>query len=412
MNDQNKHPEAITRAGEYSNPFQRADRPDHLSHGAVAIESERAIAQIQAKVIAAHKFPRDPASCFERVKQACSSLSLAEAAFYSYPRGGEIVHGATIRLAEELAQIWGNIDIQVIELARREGETELQAVAWDLETNTSSAVGFTVKHRLDRRDGSKELTDQRDIRDLTANISARKIRGQILAILPEALVRAAIDMCRDTLAKSIGAQMDDKCAALIGRFKKFGVTEKAILKFFDVKNAGAINVAQATTLSSIYRTLKAGEASAFEIFEQGMSSEQIRARKAQGGHQAPAPSQGGKAPASTAGGEQGGQEPPQKENQRQEQPKPEEPKKGTVAWYKMKIQEFGAESEKGAKLKDLQAQYAALLEADMRAKRQGEQEPLQEDSTEQSQHTEPGAATSGPPEVPGGLDDDDDWFNE
>ena len=401
MNEQNKHPEAITRAGDYSNPFQKMDRPDHLSHGAVAIESERAVATIQAKVIMAKKFPRDPADCFERVKQACGNLSLAEAAFYTYPRGGEVVHGPTIVLAKELAQIWGNIDHQVIELARREGETELQAVAWDMETNTSSAVGFTVKHHLDTRNGRRELTDQRDIRDLTTNIAARKIRGQILAVLPEALVRAAIDMCRDTLAKSISAGLEDKRAALVARFKEFGVTERAILLKFDRKNLNAVDARQVATLSAIYRTVKAGEASASEIFEQGLSSEQIRNRKAQGGPQT------NQAPASTGGGEHGGQEPPPKVNQ--EQNKPKEPKKGTVAWYRKQIEDRGATPEKGAKQKDLQAQYAALLEAEHRAQRQGEQEAK---PTEEAQEPSGGQE---PPEAPPTAayeDDDDDWFNE
>lgn len=419
MNEKNKHPEAITRAGDYVNPFQKEGRPDHLSHGAVAIESERAIAQIQAKVLMAKKFPRDPADCFERVAEACGSLSLAEVAFYSYPRGSEIVNGATIRLAEELAQIWGNIDVSVLELARREGETELAAVAWDMETNVSNSVNFTVKHELDTKGGARELKANRDIRDLTANVSARKVRGRILAVLPEALVKAAIDMCRDTLARSIASTLEDTRAALVGQFKQFGVSEGAILRKFDARNLNAINARQVATLGSIFRTIKAGEASAAEIFEQGLTSADIRNRKAQGGHQAP---QGNQAPPKATtpapSQEQATQGPPQGNQAPPPQAKPQETKKGTVAWYKMKIQDLGGVPAKGAKLAQLQAQYAELLEQDMREKRTGEeahQEPHQGDSQEEAtqavnQAIEEAQGQEEPPQT--AYQDDEDWFNE
>src|ERR1700677_4288367 len=56
--------------GEITNPFQRARSP-HLNEGAVAIESERAIAEAQGKLILAKRFPRDEGMAFDRVMEAC-----------------------------------------------------------------------------------------------------------------------------------------------------------------------------------------------------------------------------------------------------------------------------------------------------------------------------------------------------
>ena len=39
------------------------------------------------------------------------------------------------------------------ELSRRAGESEMEAYAWDLETNTMSSQKFTVKHIRDTRAG-------------------------------------------------------------------------------------------------------------------------------------------------------------------------------------------------------------------------------------------------------------------
>jgi hypothetical protein len=50
---------------------------------------------------------------------------MAETAFYSYPRGGQTVSGASIRFAEELARCWGNIEYGIKELSRDKDKSEM-----------------------------------------------------------------------------------------------------------------------------------------------------------------------------------------------------------------------------------------------------------------------------------------------
>src|SRR3546814_1560898 len=135
----------------------------HVHAGTVAIESERAVAESQAKMLLAQKFPRDEAAAFAKAMAACQRPSLAAAAFYSYTRGGETISGPTIRLAEELARCWGRIEYGVRELSRRDGESEMQAYAIDLENLAWSTKNFAVRHVRDTRGGQKMLTDGRDV---------------------------------------------------------------------------------------------------------------------------------------------------------------------------------------------------------------------------------------------------------
>ena len=74
---------------------------------ATSIEQSRAIAQVQAMMIAAKQYPRDEGRARARMQDACGLMSLAERAFYRYPRGGEQVEGPSIHLARELARCWG-----------------------------------------------------------------------------------------------------------------------------------------------------------------------------------------------------------------------------------------------------------------------------------------------------------------
>ena len=182
------------------NPFERARTPEHVSAGTVSIESERAIAEAQGALVVAKRFPRDEAKAFARVMDACRRPSLAAVAMYAFPRGGETISGPSIRLAEELARSWGNIDFGLRELSRKDGVSEMEAYAWDLETNTKSAQRFTVRHVRDTRQGQKVLTDERDIYELTANQGGRRLRARILAVIPPDLVDAAVEECRRTMA--------------------------------------------------------------------------------------------------------------------------------------------------------------------------------------------------------------------
>ena len=119
------------------NPFAVGKRKN-INEGTVTIESSRAVAEAQGKLVIAKNFPRDEVEAYAKAMEACKRKSLAEKATYSYPRAGSTISGPSIRLAEELARCWGNIDFGVKELSQKEGESEMQAYCWDMETNTIS----------------------------------------------------------------------------------------------------------------------------------------------------------------------------------------------------------------------------------------------------------------------------------
>lgn len=214
---------ALAAAPPARNPFER-QQAEHLNAGAVAIESERAVAEAQGALVIAQRYPRDPFRAYERVIAACQRPGLADAAFYNFPRGDGKVSGPTIRLAEELARCWGNINFGMRELSNRDGVSEIEAYAWDLETNTKSSQVFTVRHIRDTKGGGRELTEQRDIYELGANMGARRLRARILAILPDDLVSAAVNECKRTLANGGGEPMQDRIRRTVKAFGGRGVS--------------------------------------------------------------------------------------------------------------------------------------------------------------------------------------------
>ena len=127
------------------------------------VAAQREIAEVQAQIFMARQFPRDEVSAVDKIMKACTRESLAETATYTYARGGTDISGPSIRLAETIAQCWGNISFGVRELEQRNGESKVEAYAWDLETNARVNKVFQVSHIRHTRKGQERLTDPRDI---------------------------------------------------------------------------------------------------------------------------------------------------------------------------------------------------------------------------------------------------------
>lgn len=201
---------------------------ENVNQGTVAIESSRAVAEAQGKLIIAKRFPRSETEAYARAIQSCQRKGLAEKAFYSYPRGKETVTGVTIRFAEELARCYGNLDYGIKELSQGDGVSEMQAYCWDLETNTMSLQNFTNKHIRESKYGNTELKSQRDIYELNANMGARRLRSRILAILPPDLVEDCIAECKKTLKGDNTIPMADKVKQIVVNFQKLGVSKEQL----------------------------------------------------------------------------------------------------------------------------------------------------------------------------------------
>lgn len=189
---------------------------------ATAIEQSRAVAEVQAAIVVAQQCPRNIQQALADMRDSCKQTRLAERAFYRYPRAGSTVTGASVHLARELARCWGNVQYGIAELRRddAEGFSEMQAYAWDVQTNTRSAQIFIVPHKRDTKDGTKSLVDMRDVYENNANNGARRLRAAIFSILPPWFVQEAEELCNKTIAEGGGVPLPQRIAAAIATFER------------------------------------------------------------------------------------------------------------------------------------------------------------------------------------------------
>ena len=256
-----------TAPAELPNMPQAAAIPnDTINQGTVLIESSRAIAEAQGKLIIAKRFPRDEIAAYSKAIEACKRPAMAEKAFYSFPRGGQTVEGPTIRFAEELARCWGNIDYGIKELSQDDGKSELQAYAWDLETNAQSVQNFTNPHMREVGKKMVTLTSQRDIYENNANMATRRLRARILAILPSWFVDDCITECKKTLAGQNDIPLIDRVKKMVVSFAKFGVTQQMIERRLK-KSIDSMNADDFVEYTGIFNALRNGESKVAEWFE-------------------------------------------------------------------------------------------------------------------------------------------------
>lgn len=230
--------------------------------------------EVQAAMVIAKKFPRDYIAAVNRITTSCQRKTLAERAMYEYPRGGQKVKGPSIRLAECLAQNWGNIDFGYTIMSSTATESEVMAYAWDLETNTRQSKVFIVKHVRSTRNGDYPLTDPRDIYEMIANQASRRVRACILGIIPGDVVDCAVQECEKTLINGNDKPLIDRIRGGVKMFQeKFSVSKEMLEKRIGCK-AEAFSEQDMITLTNIYNSLKDGMSKREDWFEVGLPEEE------------------------------------------------------------------------------------------------------------------------------------------
>ena len=256
---------AVIERSTADNPFGNPAIASRQAEALVAVEQSRAIAETQAAMLVAKKCPRDQIAAMDRILNACARPTLAEGALYTYSRGGTEITGPSIRMAEALAQNWGNLAFGIRELEQRPGESTVEAFAWDMETNVRQVKVFQVRHVRDTKKGSYALTDARDIYELTANQGARRLRACILGVIPGDVVEAATKQCETTLATKAEIT-PERLAHLLEKFAEFGVTKDQIEKRIQ-RRLDAMTPAQMVDLGKKYNSLKDGMSTPADWFE-------------------------------------------------------------------------------------------------------------------------------------------------
>lgn len=257
------------------NPFGSTAVAERSARGVIEIEQNRVVAEVQAAMMIAKRFPRDPVKAMDLILQDCTRMSLAENATYDYARGGTNISAPSIRLAEVIAQRWGNLECGVKEISRHAGYSEAMTYAMDLESGFRDVKTFQVKHWRDTKQGGYQLTEERDIYELVANMGARRKRACILAVIPGEVAEAAVKQCDVTL-NTKAEVTPERLKSLLEKFAELSVTQAQIEARIQ-RRLEAMTPALLVQLGKVYTSLKDGMSVVSDWFEaQSVETEQTK----------------------------------------------------------------------------------------------------------------------------------------
>lgn len=263
-------------------PSPEDGNPPHLKqHNAVVpgsgtlsapalIERDRALQEVQAMVVMAQRFPRNPVTAEAEIMAACEYYEFASKSLFQYKRGGQKIEGGTIRFAELIASAWGhmNYGFRVLECYQR--HCVVESFCWDMQRGTLARRTTHVKFELKLKDGrTKYLTDPRDQYEMTANYANRRVRACIEQMIPLHLRMKALARVKLTIAEGPkNKPWDQRVADLVKGFKDEGVTVALLEKYLDHPIA-TLSKDEFVDLMGVFNSIKTKECSREEFFDLG-----------------------------------------------------------------------------------------------------------------------------------------------
>jgi hypothetical protein len=259
-------------------PAQQSTALTAPGETASASVSAREKAAVEARFMMAIGRPRSVDAARLRILDACRRPRFAEAARYLKPiGGGKKIPGFSIRFAEEVARLWGNLDITSAVVFDDAERRIYRVAATDLETNTSQNQDVIVEKRVERsfvKEGqvvvSRRLNSQgketflveatEDDLHNKANAALAKVRRNLIhALIPADIREEAEETCIETMKNRDAEDPEGARKRITEAFWGIGVTPQQVEVLLGHPLA-QINPAELTMLRSIYTAIKDGEA--------------------------------------------------------------------------------------------------------------------------------------------------------
>lgn len=258
----------MAKTGSELAPFEEEQAQAPMTQGSmIEVAQSGAAARVQAAMVIAQKFPRDPVASESRILVDCRRMKLAEQAFYSYSKGGSSIFGASVHLSRAMAANWGNCECGWVVLASSPEESIVECFCWDYQTNHKQSITFTVRHEMKAHQKIKKLTDPREVYEHVANMAARRVRAVTLGVLPGWLQDAAVEQCQKTLAGGSKTPLIDRVKALVRWFAdNHSITQEMIEAWLQHK-LEVTDEAQFIRLRGIAQSLRDGASKREDWFQ-------------------------------------------------------------------------------------------------------------------------------------------------
>lgn len=262
----------------------QAPAPMAVVETASSAVAAREKAAVEARYLVAISRPRNADAARVRLLQRAKSPMFASVAEYSKPvGGGKTAKGASIRMMEEIARQWGNIDVQSPVVFDDHERRIVRVTVTDLESNYAASVDIILEKTVERRSprsgdqvlGSRVNSQGQTVYRIAAdedaflvkqNAAISKARREcIRAVVPGDLVEEAMQQCADTRRQEVKEDPAGARKRISDAFFSIGIMPQQLCDYLDKPSLEAVTEAELELLRSIYTAMKEGETTWKEV---------------------------------------------------------------------------------------------------------------------------------------------------
>jgi hypothetical protein len=196
----------------------------------------------------------------------------AQSCFYCLPRKEKDgtkkeIRGASIRLAEIVANSWGNLHAAT-RIVENDGRwITSEAVAWDLESNVKISVQNKISIWFGEKQGKGGYQSNQYMQTvLAAASSAKALRNAIFKVVPKALVDRVLERA---MSFAVGDQKTiySKLTAVVDKLVKMGIDKEKMLAYYGQETVNGLTPDDLQSLIGIGTAIKEKHIKIEEVFE-------------------------------------------------------------------------------------------------------------------------------------------------
>lgn len=230
-------------------------------------------AELDVQITTAKAYPRLPQKAMEYALQlATMDEETAQSCFYCLPRkdkegNKKEIKGASIRLAEIVANAWGNLHAAT-RIVENDGKSiTTEGVAWDLESNVRISMQNKVSIWFGEKNGKGGYQANADMQTLLTNASSAKaLRNAIFKVVPKALVDRVLEKAM-TFAVGDQKTIGSKVTALFDKLTKMGIEKQLILEYYGYQTLDQFTPDDLKSLIGVGVAIKEGHIKIDEVFK-------------------------------------------------------------------------------------------------------------------------------------------------
>ena len=219
-------------------------------------------AELDVQIATAKAYPRDIKTFMARATElACMDEQTAQSCFYVLPRKDKDgtrkeIKGASIRLAEIVANCYGNLHAATKIIGNDGNHITASAVAWNLQDNVKIEVQNKVSIRFGEKNGTGGYTANADMQTMLSNAaSAKALRNAIFKVVPKALVDRVLEQAM-TFSVGDAKTVNSKVHEVFDKLVKMGLDKQQILDYYERKSLAEITVEDLRSLVGIGTAIK------------------------------------------------------------------------------------------------------------------------------------------------------------